>query len=311
MFFVLSGFLITRGMISSKLDWTFLRRFYLKRILRIWPLYYSAVTAAILLTLALRTGDNSLLVIADFYPFILNIQNWFFAFGSEQAYLGHFWSLGVEEQFYLLWPACFLLIPTKKRIPLLTSGILGVLLFRWWHLAANAPSQNSLLLHYSTLFRSDSLLFGALVAVVVDERPELRNLKNSFRYAAPLIIGCSVFLLSTWPVSPFGDIPTQSIGYTVIALGASACLLILQSRDCDASILSLSPVRYFGRISYGLYVFHMPMLYFSKIIINTDSTSGTLSGLVFLIIAVSLTTALSVLSYHFLEKPFLVMKSRV
>ena len=247
-FFVLSGFLITRllvldetGRVSADL-----RRFYLRRTLRIFPLYY-----------ALVLGFWAAGVLSHgvwFACYLANVEA--YLSGSFDTTLGHFWTLSVEEQFYVLFPPLFWLTPRRLRVALVVALIAGSTGFQTWaHATGRMP-----LAKWLTPYCASDLAWGALAGLV-----ELRAGRRRGVATALVALGCAV-LVAGWRLDQgrFGFDPRRQLDLAPTAFGVGgACLVFGLWRTGNpllARTLGLAPLAYLGRISYGLYAFHLPVL---------------------------------------------------
>jgi len=253
-FFVLSSFLITGILLDSRGGRGYFANFYARRFLRILPLYY--LTLAVLI--ALQTATPSALRPSD--------QIWFWVFLSNHplakgwnavpAEFHHFWSLAVEEQFYLLWPFAvrYLEVPRLKLVCI--SGFVFALAFRAF-LYATGDEQA---VYTSTLGRLDQLAVGAFLAIRARE-PDFERLTRgapSLLYGA---IAAIVALAAFRGTMTEPDAVLGTVGHSVYALFGGAlvgCAVKIGSRV--SSIFEWRPFRLAGRHSYALYLFHQPVV---------------------------------------------------
>lgn len=252
-FFVLSGFLITSILLATKSRPDYYRRFFLRRTLRIFPLYYA--TLAVLFFVVPR-------VVASLPPGLdadRRDQLWFWAYAphwlySHRGHLGaasHFWSLGVEEQFYLVWPFVVRAFRPRTLAVVAATGVLGGLAVRLC--GPYAPS-DPILLRVIADYRIESPLAGACVAALAAGSVDLARRLPLARLLAAA--ACAVFVGATvaGPRSLLADAkPTLALlfGACVVTLVVAGPATGLASR-----LLASSPLRFFGRYSYALYVFH-------------------------------------------------------
>lgn len=155
LFFVLSGFVISRILINTKGNESYFSSFYKKRLLRIFPLYYFYLILInfifpFLSTLKLSSFSFS-------WPYYLFLQN---IINSNVSGPGHYWSLAVEEHFYLLWPIIIYFTPVKHLFKTIILGVVFVFFIKFFIL------KNGLSINYFTLIRIDQLMFGALLALL-------------------------------------------------------------------------------------------------------------------------------------------------
>jgi peptidoglycan/LPS O-acetylase OafA/YrhL len=255
-FFVLSGFLITgillrsRALVDSgaqRVSVAF-RRFYARRFLRIFPLYYGVLAVGWLLRVPGIRND-----LAWHAGYLSNLH--FFLQNRWGGPVAHFWSLAVEEQFYLLWPVVVLLVP-KRRLPAIVLGAMAAgpafrLLATLWFTGNGFIST----LTFSCL---DSLGAGAYLAMSVD--PGLRGhpLVRSpaaigLWLGAPLVLACRV--LERAQAAPLfvavaSDTAVALISVWLIARGVQGF------KGFAGRVLDLKPLQYLGVISYGIYIYH-------------------------------------------------------
>ena len=288
LFFVLSGFLITGILLAARerplAD--ALRVFYARRFLRIFPLFYFALFVSFVLDFG-AVRDTIWWHVTYLSNFLLY---------SRHEFLGavtHFWSLAVEEQFYLVWPLIVLLTP-MRALPLAIAAM--VLLAPVTMLIADDPMASVL-----PISNLDALGFGALLAV-----PQSRR----FVASAGLWIGVPLFTVTVimrW-LGIGGFVRDVVLGFMLPL--ASAWLISGAAKGfagLGRAVFEWRPLTYLGRISYGVYVYHALMPYFLKRLfpIWTYTTAAQF------VILVAATIALAALSYRFLEQPFLALKDRL
>lgn len=289
-FFVLSGFLITlllqreharTGTIS-------LRGFYARRTLRIFPAYYALVVFSLAVDWVLNDPWPSLRALSAF-TYTLNYHNAFF---GHEGPLAHGWSLAVEEQFYLIWPAIFLVLVKTGRIRLgLVAAILGTLIWRSF-LVTRVP-QHYVYNAFET--RLDGLAIGCLMAVLCQSPAFVRFGERITRPWVPIVL---VVLLNARRQIP--ETLHYAIGFTVDSL--LVALLILQLMQLSShkgwSWIEHPVVRWLGVLSYPLYLWH-PW----GIDIGRKLGGGMAIG-------IGVSIALAACSYYGLERYFLRLKER-
>jgi peptidoglycan/LPS O-acetylase OafA/YrhL len=259
LFFVLSGFLIT-GLLVSEFENTgsvSFRKFYMRRVLRLGPALgvylISCLIVAYHTQLISVPRQLKLIAIALLYS-----TNWRMAFGWDPVLdtTAIIWSLSIEEQFYLAWPlllfACLSLKCRKKFIAgALVLVIIAICIYRNILLNTGADLTR---LYYGTDTRADALLVGCFTALLPFHRTRLKG-NRLFGIAA--ILAAILFLYLTATVS-FTDEWLYRGGFTFVA--ALAALVILTAANSPPLLLSAAlqwfPLRWFGRISYGLYLWH-------------------------------------------------------
>lgn len=298
LFFVLSGFLITGILLDTRDSPRCLPVFWARRVLRILPLYFAGL--ALLLAIAPAgwkppPGDHG------FYWLYLN--NWVYLLEDRQAnhILGHFWSLAVEEQFYLLWPVVVWLLPPRWMLRGAAAGIVFAAASRFWALNVGLEPEA---IYRGTLFRLDALLAGSACAALVRSRDWAWLARISLRglvaaaAAIPLtlVIARSTHYQNQW---------IQALGYPILWFG-SACLML----QCVVSPggwrwLQAKPLRWFGRYSYGLYVWHWPVAY---LLLRFGIFQGWSGAAGMQAAGFALSMAMAWTSFHALEAPVLSLK---
>lgn len=307
LFFVLSGFLITGILVDTKGNQGYLSSFFAKRALRIFPLYYLVLTC-VFITIAIPgiqkfspVYDKAHLESSIYY--LTFTQNLLFAFNDWGVtdLLNHFWSLAIEEQFYLFWPFLVFYLDVSKLLIVCVILIIVALVIR----NNNVSNDFS---YVFTLSRVDALAIGSMLAILI--RQQIRILE---KVALPLFVSTIILLSVICLYSPdlgFRNPYFIRIGYTLFALlFASMIAFVYDTKRIGAYInrfFSLSVLKFFGTYSYGLYIYHW-ILY--KGVYNPLQNRFMFSKAYILVFLV-LVTAISVLSFHTFEKYFLKFKSR-
>lgn len=318
LFFVLSGFLIT-GILLRLDDWTWpnLRNFWIRRILRIWPVYYLTLAAVLLLWFvwSLKHGQP-LRPFAGFWEstvFLHYLVGDYASLPPGVNYLwwfGHSWSLAVEEQFYLVWP---LVLWRLRRNPLACLAalfcLLGVIVgFRALHPAV--PD-------YLLLTRGDGLILGSLVAVL-QHLPRLGSTMQERRFAfqalSVALLGAGVLLVAPYLIDGYTFLrkhvatsdPHLSLRfallYAVVVWTVSSDLLPTLNRVLRTRLLV-----YLGALSYAIYMFHLPIQKLLDQLYNSKAIgSRLLVELTFWVLVLGA----AALSHRFFEARFERLKSR-
>lgn len=313
-FFVLSGFLITGILLKTKENPNYFKNFYVRRILRIFPLYYLLIGFLLIFLPQLDRGAGE--QTQSLWPFfLLYQQNWLYISKSELSlFLGFTWSLAIEEQFYFLWPALVFFL--KKRI-LIWAGIGIILNSILMRLILTLPffkiADLEEFFYYGTITRFEGLILGGLIAVAFYDNGKWKA--RLIRWAWPaLIISLGLFTLIsiTGTPSPTSDNELLTIwGYTLLAL-ISGALIILITNEPNKSIIRLifgnKVMRFFGKYSYAMYMFHMPILIILMDIIWKTGRQNGWMWFLYIIISFSLTIMFSLLSWNLLEKHMLKLK---
>lgn len=303
LFFVLSGFLITGILVDAKDKPFFFRNFFMKRVLRIFPLYYLSLIGFFLYA-ALADPERYAYYLDNQLFFWTYTQNMLFAFEGWpklSPVLTHYWSLAIEEQFYLFWPFVIAFL-NKRKILLSCALLIGVSL-----LTRNLNTENPFS-YVFTLARFDSLLIGAGAAILIREYPRLLN-----RMVLPVFIISAIALLAVIFIG--ADLTNKNIlmvrvGYTLLAL--FFCCLIISVFDQEKIgkgsnvIFGNKILIFFGKYSYGIYVYHW--LFYRDFFL--EWIEGYHLGFLESFIYVAGVVLLSVLSFHLIEKRFLALKKQ-
>ena len=310
LFFVLSGFLITGILYDTARAERKVKNFYARRALRIFPLFYAVLFGLLLLTPLLKMHWRPEHLLYFFYlsnSTELLVHS--FRLPSQWVNLGHLWSLAVEEQFYLIWP--FVVWRVRNRVKLLWI-ILAVLiagpLLRGLLIAEGMDALSMSRLLFT---RADSLLFGGGVALLV-RGPSMDDVPvGGILITSASLLAVLIYLAhGPEPASPWISI----VGYSAIAV-CSASLIFLAQRGSPlvSALFGGRLLQFFGRYSYGLYLFHgLYFVYLRHISggIGDLVHSALLAQIIIVIFGFSFSIALAVLSYHFFEAPILRLKSR-
>jgi peptidoglycan/LPS O-acetylase OafA/YrhL len=304
LFFALSGFLITLRLLAERRDTgdIALGRFWLRRGLRIFPLYY-LVLAGFVLVLAAREPTEATRHFFASLPFYASYtSNWFVNFNvAHPVSFAFAWSLATEEQFYLWWPP---LLRRAERLgrglaPLALLGLVGLDQVMGGGTLAAWLAPGSALSRVATSLSSAMLLgacwawlllqprFAAKLAVVVGAEPALALMAT---------------LTAVCIVNPFG--PPLLLDAAFAGLVAAAALN--RGRGLLGRTLSLRPMLHIGRVSYGIYLFHVPLLAMLRRSCPALAEQPFLS----FVLTLSLATAIATVSHRYLESPLLALKLR-
>ena len=322
LFFVLSGFLITGILLDHLGHPGVFKSFYARRALRIFPLYY-AFLAVLLGAGALISGLQT-----PGFQQVWNNQGWLWLYatniklafggnfndfgfaGGGWVEAGHFWSLAVEEQFYLFWPLALLLVGVG-RARALTIAVC-VLAFASRYLLVESGHLTAA--YVSMPCRMDALGAGALVAVLAREPGGLQARRRYFA------VGFAVFGAAILGLG-FSQEGYEHLDPEVIVYGYSlnaaffGCLIALAVTASQGSplrrALSARWLRSLGRYSYAIYILHLPLV---KILLEVSATrefiSGRFGGVIVLAVVLPVAYALARLTWAYIEQPCLSLKSR-
>lgn len=318
LFFVLSGFLITGILYDNRHRRGRIPAFYGRRIVRIMPLYF-AVLAAYAVALPIFGSPADVRALADVMPWhatwltnvrVADAQSWV----AAPLMTSHLWSLSVEEQFYLVWPAllgaCSLLVRRGSSFGWDDRRMMMTVCFV---LVAISVATRTLVLHSEPLAayvllpaRMDALAVGAFIALWI-RGP--RGVAPALQVSAPVLIGVLIVALYvvgfTLGPASYLDPLKQKVGYTLWAVLFGAVILQVVGHPDGpfARLLGRSWLARTGRISYGLYLIHYPVIFVLSHLGVADA------GFPLFVVATLLVTyALSILSWHCIESPALRLK---
>jgi peptidoglycan/LPS O-acetylase OafA/YrhL len=303
LFFLLSAYLITTLMIRERsvtgtLDLT---SFYRRRILRIWPLYFFALALVFIVSTAVR-GFPGVAPIAAYVLLAGNLNNVFHIHADiGPLKIFHLWSISVEEQFYLMFPLIARSIKLRW-FPGVFAAILVVMIATVTYASHWGESRGTLWYNSGVQF----IMFGAgiMLAYLFSDRP-LPRLKYGTRFLM-FAAGSGVCFSSEYLFTFRGPVPTIA-AYLMVMLG---CSLVLAATLGFSGHVPRSLV-YLGKISYGLYVYHIWGLSFAAYILSALLKSASTSPSVTVakdVFGLALTIAMAAISYRWLEAPFLRLK---
>ncbi|WP_461151245.1 acyltransferase family protein [Spirosoma pulveris] len=320
MFFVLSGFLITYLLLRERsANEINVSNFYARRILRIWPLYLLIVFLALLVfpnfpTLFDYRSDTTVST-SYFVPqltlFLLILPNLAIDFFDPSYLCSPAWSIGVEEQFYILWPHIMRTKKWSRKLAAIITYILGitvvVALCVFWYKQITPPgkakSALSIILVLMGQFRISLMLIGAMGATLLHKK---HSFMTRWLFAPSVQITAYTAVLVLWLTG------TQIPGCNLEIYGLFFGLFILNVAGNPKTLIRLDggPLERLGRISYGVYLYHIPLI---VLLINLlqhvlPVNSGFIYNLILYMLSICLTLIISSLSYTYSETPFLRFK---
>jgi Predicted acyltransferases len=303
LFFVLSGFLITHLLLKEKRTKhsISLGKFYLRRTLRIFPLYYGYLAALLIWTFIKQSPDLEKMLSSLPY-YLLYVSNWMPE--DQHNYFHRAWSLAVEEQFYLVWPALLVCLGIFRSALMITTLICVSFLCILGILGESAYNISQLLVPYRTI------LLGCLVAILLNTN-EFYSLSKKL-VANPFV--APILLVSTISFIAYQSGPIVGLEQLTVHLLMAAFLIscIINEHNHLASLLKLKVVKIIGITSYGIYILHGQLWGPANKILSITSAGGpwTESRLAFFLIFTTLSTFAAYISFHTYEKFFLNLKKR-
>jgi peptidoglycan/LPS O-acetylase OafA/YrhL len=342
LFFVLSGFLITGILLGTREASNYFTGFYTRRILRIFPLYYLALATVMIGGGLLNSSavTAGLPLPQDRWLYFCYLTNWLGLWKDTWGpnyvgYLAHFWSLAIEEQFYLVWPLIVWLLP-RRAFPWVAGALAALAALT--RLAWVAHSGAQITIAFATVSRLDALSIGALCAFLFRDPERMLKIRKWLPWTATLGLGsfllvfsgilffpqrAGLLLCGSSPVPHTVDDATllfsECGGYTLLALGFGALVLLAAHTEAKSTWMQeflksrlLAPI---GTYSYGIYVFHVPIIGAAAIfvypkIVRGVSTLGeaVVTECAYIVALAAATFTISSLSYEFFEKRILRLK---
>lgn len=300
-FFFISGYLLTYLLVAEKQKFNRvdIPKFYIRRGLRIWPLYFFLVAIAPLLINWL--GEKH----PVYWPTIAMINNFQTIWTQSWDYpFSHFWSICIEEHFYLIWPVIVAFVPNKKlisAIALLIGISWGYKIYTYMFLPGNWYH-----LYLHTLSRMDVILLGGMLAVIYLKKP------FTFRVSNTVMAGIIAFLVIMMAYDDmsnyeniFNGVLRKSIYMVLLAIPLMDFLFNDKRRN---RILEFRPLLYLGKISYGIYMYGNILV---LVVIKKIMYGFHINNIyVYFTLIIILSLIIPVISYELLEKPFLKLKQR-
>lgn len=297
LFFVLSGFVITRILLQPQVKNDYFKSFYMRRVLRIFPLYYFAL----IVYYVIQYGVG---ITSDIPPFDEQIfyytylQNFATTFNWAAEGPGHFWSLAVEEHFYLFWPA-LVYVAMKGRLQILLLMCLGLIV--GVHVLRYIMLTKGYEINVFTFTRLDQLVMGGVIAIA-----EVRGFiqKKNFPYfVGILLLGLiGVVILESIPFVLAKEL-FKHTAFGIFYAGIIVCCSVIDDSNPISKFLQIQPLQFLGKISYGIYVWHVLSI---RLVDHYFSLPVSIT----FVLVLFLTFILSWLSYKLLEQPFLKLKTR-
>jgi peptidoglycan/LPS O-acetylase OafA/YrhL len=316
-FFALSGFLITSILLRAKQEEHYFRNFYVRRVLRIFPLYYAALAVLLLFAPKIEPEFTKQLNIA-LPVLLLYQQNWAILFKDFHLtqYLGITWSLAIEEQFYLIWPLVVFFLNRQRLLKasigyIVLSLTVRILCTLFWGNLGDV----SRFFYYASFARFEEMLFGALLAVFLTGEGSREPVR---RYSLPVFIGSflgfAALCLMSLPGSmhpEYTNYPLTIGGYTTAALfttGLVGVFITHPVQDVLRRFFQNPILTFFGKYSYSMYLFHVAAALVLLDIFWHGELRGWKPYFLYIITTYSVTVLISLLTWNLLEKHMLGLK---
>ncbi len=313
LFFLLSSYLITELLLREQeaTGTIAIKSFYIRRILRIWPLYFAFITFGFLLGFANKALHISFAFLAEYALLLGNLA---FYHNPTINPIGPLWSISVEEQFYLCWPSVARAFGRRGILYLSLALIpISIVTSAWLTRTAVHPGF-AIWMHSLTEFECFGA--GALLALALHHRRWMPGLASRLALfgagVAVWVVSDGYFHYKAMQMLPVRELAPQIIGFQLIPLGS--CLIFLGFLGTRVSAAGFRPLLYLGRISYGLYVYHIFARYVAMRMFSTlhirEFAALSVPSFLLMATALGITIVLAMLSYQFFEKPFLRLKER-
>jgi peptidoglycan/LPS O-acetylase OafA/YrhL len=300
LFFALSAFLITSILVREREETggISLRRFYLRRILRIWPLYFLLIAVGVVLAHTMAKQSLPWYYVAGY---LLFVGNWVHAvFGRPESICSPLWTVSIEEQFYLIWP---LLMKMLRRRGMIVAAIVTFLLATVCRLGFMLAGSSGGFIYYGSVSRCDSLALGILLALFADRLPRLTRRVRWLLLAGGLL---GWVASSAWLNEQPGPVDIRMVlGRLIVSLAAGA--ILYACLHSHSRLVRGEWVVRLGKISYGLYMLHLTgiliMLSLFRPVWGWQLLATKALGFV-------MTVILAMASYRWVESPFLHLKDK-
>lgn len=316
LFFVLSGFLITGLLLRAKGRPNYFRNFYARRTLRIFPLYFGVLVALFLVLPRFVTLSPMLNEAARHQVWLWTYTSNFYiahvATWQSLTYVNHFWSLAIEEHFYLAWPLIVFACDRRLLTRICVGVLLGGLALR---VGLAMAGVNELSISVLTPCRVDTLCAGALLALLASSERHVEDLFPRAKMAA-VLFALAVVIVSAWCSLTDLWVPTLHQVRNSLYNGFFASLILLSVDGSSGALGRLfrnRTLQLFGRYSYGLYVYHAMLLWVIfefGVESRLDAWLGDhwLTMVAIAVLGTVISFVVAVLSYELIEARFLAIK---
>jgi peptidoglycan/LPS O-acetylase OafA/YrhL len=319
LFFVLSGFLITGILLDDRASPQPVRTFYIRRALRIMPVYYAVLFVAFVVVPLVRDVPAYTAAVGEYHWWYWSfLSNWEGPFTDGVPGLSHLWSVAIEEQFYLLWPLAVLGLSVHGLARLCIALVVATPVLRYALVASGLPSEAA---YEFTVARWDALALGALLALAIRHPAWRDELEHEIPRVALVSFVALIVLVGVEHGLQVADIPVQVIGQSLVAM-LSACFIFyaLKGRSDIGRVVrrltERAPLRILGKYSYAIYLLHSPLhQVLAPLVSSQVNVGGAVSRMLRLGVYLCSVAVLSVIgamvSWRFIERPFLRLKDRI
>ncbi|MBL3658196.1 acyltransferase family protein [Fulvivirga sediminis] len=320
-FFVLSGYLITRILLEEKRKnfGSYIKTFYWKRLLRIFPLYFGYLIAILMLFLATGQPDD----LPQNAPYLFTYTYNFFIISPEwtvNRLFVHLWSLSVEEQFYLIWPFVVFFLSERNFKKVIACMLVGIPLLRLViaiSFADIAPTEDRLgnIVYWFSLSHFDAFALGGFINFLGKQYLGAHKKQWIWGSLALCVVLGLINLFTAYPLNTnsysslgyliHGLLNYQHVwSYTILNIFFAAIIWQLTTSQ-KKSLLTSRPLLLIGKVSYGMYLFHFPVI----MAIDKGLGKPFVNGIVTLLLCLTVTFIVSIISYYAYERQFLKLKN--
>jgi len=322
LFFALSGFLISGILMDLSERKDYLKVFYIRRFFRIFPLYYLSIIVISILSILYIQNFN----LGDriwYYVFYLqNMDRLFYGelpFEDERwLFFNHFWSLAIEEHFYIIWPLLFVWMYRNLSFSVCICSMLCIAIISAcirYIMAVGGMWEHAQLLTFS---RVDALILGAILAYIMNSNmsdsimPVLKKLSCIIAPLSPVILSISVLYFSQYE-----SIFVIYAKYMILLGGVFSFFLLVYvinvsyDKSLFQKVLCSGAFKYLSQISYGFYIFHIPILSVIQYYLLEHTSLGYWDNhIILFLLGGVITLSVASLSYYYFEKPILRLKDK-
>jgi len=322
LFFALSGFLISGILMDLSERKDYLKVFYIRRFFRIFPLYYLSIIVISILSILYIQNFN----LGDriwYYVFYLqNIDRLFYGelpFEDERwLFFNHFWSLAIEEHFYIIWPLLFVWMYRNLSFSVCVCSMLCIAIISAcirYIMAVGGMWEHAQLFTFS---RVDALILGSVLAYIMNSNmsdsimPVLKKLSCKIAPLSPVILSISVLYFSQYE-----SIFVIYAKYMILLGGVFSFFLLVYvinvsyDKSLFQKVLCSGAFKYLSQISYGFYIFHIPILSVIQYYLLEHTSLGYWDNhIILFLLGGVITLSVASLSYYYFEKPILRLKDK-